>query len=113
MTTGRLIFKSKILEKKYGLKGKVASHYLKAGYQVSIPRNQPVDIIAVGNKNRFVIKVVARKNELTSETIKGVQEYAKRANARAIIAIYGGLKVDKEFIENATSSGVKLKRIRD
>ena len=112
MTTGRLLFKSRVLETRYGLKGKVASRYLKAGYQVSILKNHPMDILVTGNNHRFIIKIVTKRTELTDNLIKSVQEYARKMNAKGIIAIYGCLRVEKSFIEQAVSSGIELKRIR-
>ncbi|MEM3926817.1 MAG: hypothetical protein QXU13_04465 [Desulfurococcaceae archaeon] len=116
MTTPRLAYLAKILEDRYGVIGKVASRYVKAGYSVELnhpTRHGAIEILARGNKGEVLaIEVVDSKKDLSISSVEKFLEKSKLIRAKPILVIYGGVELPEDVYKFCKEKGVRIRRFR-
>ena len=112
MTMGEAIFKSKLLQKKFGILGKVAGNYLLAGFNVKVVGKDDLSFIAIRGGERYGVLVVENIKDVVAKAEKLVNA-AKKLNLRPVLVIYGrqGL-LPPDVNEKIRGLGVKVKYFR-
>lgn len=114
MTTASRAFIAKLLEKKYGVLGIVASRYVKAGYSVEInhpTRYGPIPIVARKGGSMLAIEVLHNSSDATLDRIKLLREKAALIKAKPVLVIYSTARarLHEEVVNYCRESGVKIK----
>ena len=115
MTTAREAFEAKKLEARYGVVGKVAALYRRAGFDVKVvdsSEDAPVNFVAKKKGERLAVRVYKKSGKLPLEV---VEELAKNAGEgfKAILVVYGaGPKITGEALAKAKELGVSIRRVR-
>ncbi len=116
MTTAREAFEAKKLEQKYGVVGKVAARYRRAGYQVrveSTDEDSPLHFTAAKTGSKLAVKVYWKTGRVPVEALEAVAGEASKRGFKPILVLYGaGPKVSGEVLEKAKSLGVSIRRVR-
>lgn len=109
MTTSRAVHKSKILQKKFGIIGKVASKYILAGFHVNIVPRKGLSFIAVRGNERFGILVINSLKEIENK-VKQIISETEKLNLKPILVIYGNYgPLNKDLKKKIEELGVKIK----
>jgi len=116
MTTAREAFEAKKLESKYGVVGKVAGLYRRAGFDVTVESAEEEAVFNFTAKRkgeRLVVKVYKKSGRVPVEVLEKLAEAAKEKGFRPILVVYGaGPKLSSELQARAKELGVSLRRVR-
>ncbi|HDD26774.1 MAG TPA: hypothetical protein ENF75_06810 [Acidilobales archaeon] len=112
MTASEAIFKAKLLQKKFGIIGKVAGNYLLAGFNVKVIGRDYLSFIAIRGGERYGVLVVENIKDVVAKAEKLVN-VAKKLNLIPVLVIYGrqGL-LPPDVYEKIRELGVKVKYFR-
>ena len=114
MATSREIYEAKMLERKYGVVGRVAGRYRTAGYTVEVRdpgEDAPYNFVALKKREKIVVKVFSRQGVVPADVIDSLRESA--GSAKKVLVLYGsGPKVTAELVTRARELGVSIKRVR-
>ncbi len=109
MSNWRTIYIANTLIRKYGVVGKVASRYVLAGFSVRVNGKY---VYAKKEGSNLVIGVATNEAEAKS-LINELVSIAKKLNSTPVLAIFGRADISKEFIDEITKEGVKVKFVRE
>ncbi|ABL78355.1 hypothetical protein [Thermofilum pendens] len=116
MTTARAIYRGRLLEKRYGVLGKVARRYLEAGLSVELlhpTRHGPIHVIARGNKQVLAIEVADKPGKVGADRVKLLLEKAKLVKAKPVLVLYSeGAFLDEEARKLCEENKVKVKVVK-
>ncbi len=114
MTGARQIFLMKKLTKKYSIKGKVVSHYIAAGYSVTVnPPLKDVDFTASKHGVKYAGIILSNKKIYGVEMVEKAKEIGEKYKVKPVLILYGsGPKLSSEALSKAREYGVIIKRIR-
>lgn len=117
MVTAKARFISKLLRRKYGVIGIVASRYVSAGYGVKFNiRSGEIlfDIIALKGNEKLALKVFSWNIVLKTEDINRIINAAKSIGAKPVVILYGkGPKLSDELISKLDELEIGIRRIRN
>ncbi len=114
MTTARQIFVSKKLMAKYGVKGRVASRYVRAGYSVTInPPLEGVDFTASKHGVRYAGIILWEKKTYGVEVVEKAHGIGEKYRVKPVIILYGsGPRLSEDTLAAAREKGIIIRRIR-
>lgn len=116
MATARQRFLSRVLIRKYGEVGVVASRYLEAGYAVRVmhpTRYGPVHVFAQRGGERLVIEVFKESREVGQSDVEPLLKKAELLRSRPVLVLYGdGPRLGDGLYRELRERGVKIRRIR-
>ena len=100
-----MIYRSNRLVEKYGVLGKVAAHYLLAGYSVRIQSNF---ILASKEGSNLIISVAINDKDV-EKLITEITEASKKLSRIPVIVLYGRNKT----INTIKGHGITYKLVRE
>ncbi len=113
MTTAREEFEARKLEAKYGVPGKVAALYRRAGYQVKMEDAEGVDFLAWRRGEKLAVKVYSASGQVPMSVVDALIEEAGKHSAKPVIVLYGaGPRLTGEVREAAKQKGASVRRVR-
>jgi len=115
MTTAREAFEAKKLEAKYGVVGKVAGLYRRAGYDVvveTVDEEADYNFIAKKKGEKLIVKVYKKSGKVPVEVVEKLAGAAGEG-VKPILVVYGaGPKLTGELQAKAKELGVSVRRVR-
>ena len=113
VATAKQRYLSRVLVKKHGIIGVVASRYVEAGYSVELfhsTRKGPVQILA--RKGGVIAVEVFDKGIVTLDAVKAFHEKTKVLRAKPVVVLYGsGVALSEEAKAYCNENGIKVKRL--
>jgi hypothetical protein len=114
MATARQMFVINKLSRKLGVKGRVASRYVEAGYSVRVdPPLEGVDFTASKKGVRLAGIIITGRKTVDADTIENAKKIGEEYRVKPVIILYGsGPSITPEALRKAREYGVSLRRIR-
>jgi len=114
LTTAREEFEARKLEAKYGVVGRVAAGYRRAGFDVrEVEEGDPGFFRAVKRKQSLTVAVTYRQGRIGPDLAEAVADKARERGDKPVLVLYGsGPKVTGELLEKARELGVSVRRVR-
>jgi hypothetical protein len=96
------------LESKYGILGKVAARYVRAGFSVKVGN---VFITARKGSSGYLIAVAVNPKEARTK-FERLKEAATKSGLTPVLVLYGKGRFTRELVEELRSEGITIKRLR-
>jgi len=115
MTTARRIFKSRMLYERYGVLGRIAGGYIKAGYDVRDINPEEGVFIAVRRGERLLVKAVWSIDTINDSILDELRDRADKFNAKPVLVVYGRkprVSSVRGLIESIKARGISYRRVR-
>ncbi|NOZ89507.1 MAG: hypothetical protein GXO15_06250 [Crenarchaeota archaeon] len=116
MSLARIVFEKRKLEKRYGVEGRVAGHYVEAGYTVAMRFPTPEGTLSFTARKEgtvLAVDVVYGSVKVTADTVKKLARKAAAIKAKPVLVLYGsGPVLTEDALAAAREEGVSIKRIR-
>jgi len=112
MTTYKQGFIVNKLLEKGGVVNKVATAYVKAGFNIRLKPDLPsVDLIAIRGSEKYCIKVLHEKKTYDENALKDFLSSCREAGYTPVVVLYGsGPKIAQDFLDK--NKNVKIRRFR-
>jgi hypothetical protein len=116
VTLAQIVFEKRKLEKRYDVEGRVAGHYVEAGYHVTMgfatPKG-PVSFVAKKGGQLLAVDVIKDPVRVTADMVNAVAEKAASIRAKPVLVLYGaGPVLTEEAKKAAAEKGVAVRRLR-
>jgi len=106
----------RVLEKKYGVLGKVAGRYLEAGFSVEMyhpTRYGPIHFIARGGGMKLAVEVVEKPGFVDVDVVKRLLEKAKLVSARPVLVLYSSKsRFSDDVYRFCKENNIKVRRVK-
>jgi len=116
VTTAKEEFEARKLEARYGVVGKVAARYRRAGYEVRVESTEEgasSHFTAKRKGELLVAKVYWSPGRVPLEAVEAVAKAAGERGGKPILVLYGaGPRSHADLIAKAKELGVSLRRVR-
>jgi len=116
VTLAQIVFEKKKLEKRYGVEGRVAGHYVEAGYHVTMKFPTPngeVSFVAKKGGELIAVDVLSGTITVGAKQVDDIASKAAAIKAKPVLALYGaGPVVSEEAKKAASEKGVAIRRFR-
>ncbi len=116
MSLARIVFEKKKLEKRYGVEGRVAGHYVEAGYTVAMKFPTPDGTLSFTAKKEgtvLAVDVIHGSVKVTADVVRKLARKASAIKAKPVLVLYGsGPVLTDEALAAAREEGVSIKRMR-
>ncbi|MCE4599308.1 MAG: hypothetical protein F7C81_03825 [Desulfurococcales archaeon] len=115
MTTAKRIFESKMLSEKYGVLGKVAGRYIKAGYSIRGVDLEERSFIAARRGEKLLVKVIWNVNKIDDSMLDELKNKAKTLNAKPLLIVYGAkprVSAIRSIIDSIKAREISFRRIK-
>jgi len=116
VTTAREEFEARKLEARYGVVGKVAARYRRAGYEVKVESAEASADVHFTAKRRgelLIAKVYWAAGRVPVEAAEAIARVANEKGGKPLLVLYGaGPKSHADLVSKAKELGVSLKRVR-
>ena len=113
MTTAREEFEARKLEARYGVPGRVAALYRRAGFQVKMADGGSIDFVAWRKGEKLAVKVYQASGQVPVDVVEALAEEAGKQGAKPVLALYGaGPRLSGEAREAVKQKGVSVRRVR-
>ena len=116
MSLARIVFEKKKLEERYGVEGRVAGHYVEAGYSVKMKFGTPhgtLSFVAKKHSEVLAVDVIYASTVVGAETVRALAEKAASVKAKPVLVLYGsGPVLSEEAKKSAKELGVSIRRVR-